>query len=119
MLKQLAFSSSKLRYFRTAACFASETAVFIIQRQSVVVQPFMFFLACILTVHVLPNGLSRITEKPFRQCERGFVTTRNRLSGNTKRAFPQSVSRKNALREAVSGISGRLISLYESWFVVF
>lgn len=78
----------------------------------------MFFLACILTVHVLPNGLSRITEKPFRQCERGFVTTRNRLSGNTKRAFPQSVSRKNALREVVSGISGRLISLYESWFVV-
>ena len=29
---------------------------------------YVFFLACILTVHVLPNGLSRITEKPFRQC---------------------------------------------------
>ena len=67
----------------------------------------MFFLACILTVHVLPNGLSRITEKPFRQCGRGFITTRNRLSGNTKRAFPHHRKARMAQQESLNETAKR------------
>lgn len=101
MLKQHAFLSSNLPKFLTAACFSTKTAVFLIWRQSIVVQTFTFFPTYTFIIHVLPNGLFRITEKPFRQCGRGFITARNRLSGNAKRAFPQSVNRKNASHKAL------------------
>ena len=67
----------------------------------------------------MPETASRNAFLRLTDCGKARFVCPNRLSGNTKRAFPQSVSRKNALREAVSGISGRLISLCESRFAVF